>query len=115
MLLITFCSYNALAINWSISESVQNCSFIKGGCTGWMVKIARIQKTVSGSEVVARVSSFFMQLFSLIYIRDLIIKTRNYYDERTTSLSDHSIFVENLPNKSGNKRKLLAFLENSLG
>ena len=79
-----------------------------------MVEIARIQKVVTGSEEVARLSSFFMQLFTLVYIRDLFIKTRNYYDERTTSLSDYSIIVENLPQKSGNKRKILTFLENSL-
>ena len=80
-----------------------------------MVEIARIQKVVTGSEVVARLSSFFMQLFTLVYIRDLVIKTRNYYDERTTSLSDYSIIVENLPQKSGNKGKILTFLKNSLG
>ena len=80
-----------------------------------MVEIARIQKGVTGSEVIARLSSFFMQLFTLVYIRDLVIKTRNYYDERTTSLSDYSIIVENLPQKSGNKGKILTFLENNLG
>ena len=45
-----------------------------------MVELARIQKTVSGEEVVVRVLSYIVQICLLVYIRDLIIKTRNYYD-----------------------------------
>ena len=57
-----------------------------------------------------RITSFFLQLCTLIYLRDLIIKTRNYYDERTTSLSDYSIIVYNLPQKQGNRKKMVNFL-----
>ena len=45
-----------------------------------MVKLARIQADVSGEEILVRVLSYIVQICVLIYIRDLIIKTRNYYD-----------------------------------
>ena len=106
MLLITFCCYNALAIDTSINEATVNCGRLTNGCTSWMVKLARIQTSVSSGEIVTRVTSFFIQLSCLIYLRDLVIKTRNYYDERTTSLSDYSIMVENLPPKEGNKKRI---------
>ena len=80
MLLITFCCYNALALNLSISDAAENCAKLSHGCTSWMVELARIQKSVSGSEIVVRITSFILQLGTLIYLRDLIIKTRNYYD-----------------------------------
>ena len=51
-----------------------------------------------------------MQLGSLLYIRDLITKTRNYYDERTTSLSDYSLILHNLPKRKGTRKNLIKFL-----
>jgi hypothetical protein len=47
----------------------------------------------------------------LLYIRDLITKTRNYYDERTCSLSDYSVMVTNLPRKKNTRKNLETFLE----
>jgi hypothetical protein len=46
-----------------------------------------------------RVASFFIHMAALIYIRDNIRKTIEYYDEKTTSLSDYSIIIKNLPLK----------------
>lgn len=76
-----------------------------------MVMLARIQSTVKGEEIVVRVLSFLVQLGVLVYIRDLIIKTRNYYDERTCSLSDYSLMIHDLPKRKGTKKKLIKFLE----
>jgi len=38
---------------------------------------------------------------ALLYMRDTIKKTNDYYDERTTSLSDYSIIINNLPHSIG--------------
>lgn len=61
-----------------------------------------------------RAFSFIVQLGVLLYIRDLITKTRNYYDERTCSLSDYSILLTNLPERKGMRKCLLKFLATSL-
>jgi hypothetical protein len=48
-----------------------------------------------------RIVCFIAHILALIYIRDAIRKTYEYYDEKTTSLSDYSIIIKNLPMKSG--------------
>lgn len=58
-----------------------------------------------------RIFSFIVHLGVLAYIRDLITKTRNYYDERTCSLSDYSIIVTNVPERKGTRRKLMSLLQ----
>lgn len=45
-----------------------------------MVVYAEISGKVTNGAVVLRVFSFIIQLGMLLYIRDLITKTRNYYD-----------------------------------
>jgi hypothetical protein len=52
-----------------------------------------------------------MQMVALAYLRDVIRKTNEYYDERTTSLSDYSILLCNLPKKEGMKNRLREFLD----
>ena len=76
-----------------------------------MVKLARIQKTVNGEEVVVRALSYIVQLCLLVYVRDLIKKTRNYYDERTCSLSDYSLMIHGLPKRKGTYKNLIKFLD----
>ena len=80
-----------------------------------MIYISRINNHLDNAEVLVRVFSFVVHLGVLLYIRDLISKTRNYYDERTCSLSDYSIIVTNLPQKVGMRAKLKKLLENSMG
>jgi uncharacterized protein YbcV (DUF1398 family) len=75
-----------------------------------MLYLSRIPKEIDNAEVVVRVFSFIVQLGVLLYVRDLITKTRNYYDERTCSLSDYSILLTNLPERIGTRSKLINFL-----
>jgi len=110
LLVLSDCSYNGIELYWSINEGDELCNSLENGCTSIMVKLARIQETVKGEEVVVRVLSFLVQLGILIYIRDLIIKTRNYYDERTCSLSDYSLMIRDLPKRKGTRANLVKFL-----
>lgn len=112
LLLVSITSYNGIALYWAITESEATCQSLANGCTSFMVEISRIEMHVSNGEVVIRVCSFIIQLAVLMYIRDLIGKTRSYYDERTCSLSDYSIIVYNLPKRTGTRRNLLKFLQN---
>ncbi|EFX59898.1 hypothetical protein DAPPUDRAFT_346550 [Daphnia pulex] len=80
-----------------------------------MVYFARIVEETDDAEVVSRVFAFILHLGVLLYIRDLITKTRNYYDERTCSLSDYSVLVKNLPCKKGTRAKMALVLTECLG
>jgi hypothetical protein len=94
-------------------ENSENCSKEGIDC-GFMLYLSRINENVDNAEVVVRVFSFVVQLGVLLYIRDLISKTRNYYDERTCSLSDYSIIVTNIPERPGMRARLTSFLSNGL-
>lgn len=50
---------------------------------------------------------------ALIYIRDNIRKTVEYYDEKTTSLSDYSFIMKNLPLKDGIQKDIKNFVNNN--
>ena len=65
--------------------------------------------------MVVRVLSFIVHLCILVYIRDLITKTRNYDDERTCSLSDYSLMIHDLPKRIGTKKNLIKFLDKCFG
>lgn len=43
---------------------------------------------------------------ALLYIRNRITKLEAYYDERTTSLSDYSVFFKGLPHMKGIEKNL---------
>ena len=45
-----------------------------------MIYISRINSHLDNAEVLVRIFSFVVNLGVLLYIRDLITKTRNYYD-----------------------------------
>ncbi len=113
LLLVTICCENALEIYWSIIENEANCSE-KGIDCGFMLSLSRLSNRVDNADVVVRVFSFVVQLGVLLYIRDLISKTRNYYDERTCSLSDYSILVTNIPERPGMRARLTHFLTTAL-
>jgi hypothetical protein len=113
LLLVSICCYNALEIFWAISENEGTCHEGEVHCT-FMLYLSRMSKEVDNAEVVVRVFSFVVQFGVLLYIRDLITKTRNYYDERTCSLSDYSILVTNIPARTGMRDKLTKFLTTAL-
>lgn len=79
-----------------------------------MLYLSGMNKKVNNAEIVVRIFSFVVQFGFLLYIRDLITKTRNYYDERTCSLSDYSILVTNLPERAGMRNRLINFLATGL-
>lgn len=110
LLLVDICSYNAMEMYWAINENMERCHELEHGCTSFMVRFARIIEKVDNAEIVTRVFAFVLHLAVLLYIRDLMAKTRSYYDERTCSLSDYSILLKNLPPKKGTKAKLMNLL-----
>ncbi len=61
-------------------------------------------------EIIIRIVCFIAHLLTLIYIRDSIKKTYGYYDYKTTSLSDYSIIIKNLPDKTGIQQNIKDFI-----
>lgn len=53
-------------------------------------------------------------MFTLLFIRDTIYKTEQYYDERMCSLSDYSILVSKLPQTDGIQGMLRNFFKQGL-
>jgi hypothetical protein len=109
LVLILICSYSAVSLYWGIKASSAFCSHrrLGGGsegdlhCTSFLIIFSRIEDHVDGAEMILRIASFVIHMLALIYIRDNIRKTIEYYDEKTTSLSDYSFLIKNLPKKKG--------------
>lgn len=59
--------------------------------------LSRIDAEIDDLETVLRISTFFIIMFTLMFIRDTIYKTEQYYDERRCSLGDYSVIIEHLP------------------
>jgi hypothetical protein len=59
--------------------------------------IARTDKTQKDYEIVLRIGSFIIHVLALLYIKDKIIKTWEYYDEMESDLSDYAVMVKNIP------------------
>lgn len=51
-----------------------------------------------------------MHLFTLVYIRDNIRKTYEYYDERSKSLAHYSLLFKKLPLKHGIQKCIREFV-----
>jgi hypothetical protein len=105
-MLLQITSYSALSLYWAYHANHDICDegvkrHLPGGhhgvCTSWMIRFVRTEEEVTEAEVILRWCSFLVQLMGLIYVRDTINKTRNYYDERTTLLSDYSVILHNIP------------------
>lgn len=72
--------------------------------------IARTDKTQKDYEIVLRIGSFIIHVLALLYIKDKILKTWKYYDERESDLSDYAIIVKNIPEKTTGVRQRLTDL-----
>lgn len=70
----------------------------------------RAEAQVSSKEGLLRASSFLVQLLALIYIRDTVLKTLQYYEERNTLISDYAVIFMNLPQEIGSIGKIRGFL-----
>lgn len=119
LLLLQITSYSALSLYWAYHANHDLCDkgiyrHLPGGyhgtCTSWLIRWVRTEEEVTEAEVILRWCSFLVQLMGLIYVRDTINKTRNYYDERTTLLSDYSVIFHNIPRETQTEQKLKRFL-----
>jgi hypothetical protein len=86
----------------------------EGVCTSWLLRFMRTELSVTREEVVLRLSSFLIHLMALLYMRDTIKKTNDYYDERTTSLSDYSVMINGLPPHPGNGKRIRDFMRSGV-
>jgi hypothetical protein len=108
LLLLLVVGYTSLGMFWAIQENTDFCvnhvDLVDTDgksipCSSYMVLFARIEDKVRTDEHIIRLSSFITLLFVLLYMRDSFRKIGEYYDERSTSYSDFSVLVENLPTK----------------
>lgn len=53
----------------------------------------------------ARFSSFIIHVLFLVYVKNSIIKTADYYSEISVVLSDYSVIFKGLPHDIHDKRK----------
>ena len=74
--------------------------------------IARTDKVPNIYENVIRICSFIIHVLALLYIKDKIIKTWAYYDERESDLSDYTVIIKNIPAGLGIRGKLESFITN---
>jgi hypothetical protein len=73
--------------------------------------MSRIDSIIDEEEIILRITSFIIHLLALLYIRDNINKTMQYYDERMTSLSDFSLIFRNLPLREGIQNSVRTFIQ----
>lgn len=66
---------------------------------------------VTDQETVMRVCSFAIQLVMLFVIRNKLIKTLKYYEERESSLSDYSLEIKGMPSVEKIRQKLYRLFE----
>ena len=59
--------------------------------------MSRIDADIDDLESMLRVSTFIIIMFTLLFIRDTIYKTEQYYDERRCSLGDYSLLISKIP------------------
>jgi hypothetical protein len=74
----------------------------------------RGEEVVTDEEIILRLCSFVIQLLCLAYVRDMISKTRNYYNERSTLISHYSVMIANLPKQAGADKRLRNFMRTAL-
>lgn len=79
-----------------------------------MVDLSRVEKKVTYDELLIRVAGFVIHLILLIYIRDKLIKLKEYFDERTASPSDYSMMIEDIPPSQDPNRNIRALVASKL-
>jgi hypothetical protein len=120
LLTLQIVSYSVLSLYWAVESTHEMCAKGKlqelpggheGMCHSWLIMFMRAEHEVTTKEELLRVSSFVIQLLGLIYIRDTIYKTLQYYEERNTLISDFAVIFMNLPQEIGSIGKIRSFLE----
>jgi hypothetical protein len=85
LVFLQICSYNLFELLSGMQYNHQYCSeasdaeYLGPICNDFLVQIASLEPSVSSLETALRSSSFLLQLFMLIYIRNKMIKTSDYY------------------------------------
>ena len=79
-----------------------------------MVDLSRVEKKVTYDELLIRVAGFVIHLILLMYIRDKLIKLKEYFDERTASPSDYSMMIEDIPASQDPNRNIRALVASKL-
>jgi hypothetical protein len=73
---------------------------------------AYISNVESAARTAVKISGFIAQLLLLIYFRDQQNKLAAYIDERTCTMSDYTLYVENIPTgESSNKDRITRLLK----
>lgn len=75
------------------------------------MSIARLEYNITAPEQIIRVASFIIQMLALVYIRDKLTKANSYYDEITTSMSDYSVILKDVPAVIGVQAKIRKMFE----
>lgn len=65
-----------------------------------------MEYNITVPEQIIRVASFIIQMLALVYIRDKLTKANSYYDEITTSMSDYSVILKDVPAVIGVQAKI---------
>lgn len=119
LLTLQIVSYSVMSLYWAVESTYGMCvegepnhlpNHHEGICHSWLSIFMRAETEVSTKEALLRVSSFVIQLLALVYIRDTILKTLKYYEERNTLISDYSVIFMNLPHEVGSIAKIRSFL-----
>jgi len=85
--------------------------YLSRKCDNLFLMIARTDKHLKDYETVLRIGSFIIHVLTLLYIKDKISKTWEYYDEMESDLSDYAVMVKNIPKgMSGIRERLKNFL-----
>lgn len=84
--------------------------YLSRKCDNLFLMIARTDKVSNVYENVLRICSFIIHVLALLYIKDKIIKTWAYYDERESDLSDYTVIIKNIPAGLGVRGKLEEFI-----
>lgn len=84
--------------------------YLSRKCNNLFLMIARTDKVSNVYENVLRICSFIIHVLALLYIKDKIIKTWAYYDERESDLSDYTVIIKNIPVGVGVRGKLEEFI-----
>ena len=78
------------------------------------ILLSRIDGDIDELESMLRVSTFIIIMVTLLFIRDTIYKTEQYYDERMCSLSDYSLLISKLPQTEGTQSMIRKFFKEGM-
>jgi hypothetical protein len=112
LVFLQICSYNIIELLNGMQYSRQYCEEVPGAkyegpiCSAFFVQLASLNPLVTGQEVALRLTSFVLQLFMLVYIRNKMIKTSDYYNERNLTIAKYTVIVKGLPSLQSTRSQM---------